>query len=301
MPKSRGSQRGEQIFRWRWSLLAGALAVAGCGGGGGSDSPAPEVIGPTAQTANRCSPGNPYAPANTLTGSLAVEKQWIRSYFNEAYLWYNEVPRVDPALPAFNTPSTYESLDNYFSALVVTSKDRFSFTYPTADWNALSQSGVSPGNGIEFVSDSRVPPRNIRIAYVEPGSGAAAAGLQRGDVLFSVNGVSADDATQMGVSILNAAAFPQPSAIGNINSWTFTRGGAFLPTVSLAVADVTKQPVLTTSVINTATGRVGYLVFNDHLATAEQQLIDAVNSFKAQGISATTAAATSTSRTSWLT
>ena len=46
-------------------------------------------------------------------------------------------------------------------------------------------------------------------------------------------------------------------------------------------ASVTSAPVQNTQVISTPTGEVGYMTFNDHLATAEQALIDAVNQLNA--------------------
>jgi len=47
--------------------------------------------------------------------------------------------------------------------------------------------------------------------------------------------------------------------------------------VSLTSANVTSTPVQNVGVIATLTGRVGYLLFNDHIATAEHALIDAIN------------------------
>jgi hypothetical protein len=53
----------------------------------------------------------------------------------------------------------------------------------------------------------------------------------------------------------------------------------------LTVAPVTKQPVLTRSVIRDSSNRnVGYLLFNDHLGAAELQLIEAFNYFNTQGV-----------------
>ena len=40
----------------------------------------------------------------------------------------------------------------------------------------------------------------------------------------------------------------------------------------------------TVATIPTASGPVGYILFNDHIATAEQQLIDAVNQLQPQNI-----------------
>jgi hypothetical protein len=54
--------------------------------------------------------------------------------------------------------------------------------------------------------------------------------------------------------------------------------------VTLTSANITKTPVPTAQVLTTATGKTGYLVFNDHHATAEDPLIQAVAQFKAAGI-----------------
>ena len=277
------------------AALAATALLASCGGGGGGSSvPNSAGIPPSSASAQQCSAANPYAASSLKTGSLALEKQWLRSYFDEAYLWYSEVPIVDPNAAAFSGADVYADLDNYFEALKTTAvtatgskKDKFGFTYPTAAWVALSQSGVTPGYGFEFVFGSLVPPnRNIRIAYIEPGSEAGAKGLQRGDQLVSVDGVSADDGSAAGVDALNAALFPDASAVGNTShSWVFVRGSSTLPTLTLTVANITKQPVLSRSVVTGSDGKkVGYLVFNDHLGAAESQLIEAVNYFKAQAI-----------------
>ena len=49
-------------------------------------------------------------------------------------------------------------------------------------------------------------------------------------------------------------------------------------------ARIAATPVQNVKTIDTASGRVGYLQFNDHVAPAEAQLIAAVNQFKSAGI-----------------
>ncbi len=279
------------------AALALAAVLSACGGGGGSGTvPNSSGIPPSSQSAQQCSATNPYASAGLKTGSLSIEKQWLRSYFDEAYLWYDEVPVVDAGAAAFsNNADVYTSLDNYFDALKTPAftttgarKDRFGFTYPTAQWNALSQGGETPGYGFEPVFGSLVvnaqnPNRNIRIAYVEPGTEAATKALRRGDQVVTVDGVSADDNTQAGVAVLNAAIFP--GTVGVAHQWVFSRAGSANFSVTLTTANITKVPVLSRSVVTAIDGKkVGYLVFNDHLATAESQLIEAVNYFATQGI-----------------
>jgi carboxyl-terminal processing protease len=277
------------------AALVLAVSVSACGGGGDSSPVANSPgIAPSSQSAQQCSPDNPYASAALKTGSLTIEKQWLRSYFDEAYLWYDEVPTVD-ASAALYTGAVYTAMNNYFKALktkAVTAsgapKDKFGFTYPTAQWNVLTQSGVTSGYGFEpvfgsLVIDNTHAHRNIRIAYIEPGTEAATKALQRGDQIVSVDGVSADDGTSAGIAVLNAAIFP--STTGVAHSWVFSRTGAANFSLTLTTANITKNPVLKYGVINALDGRrVGYMVFNDHLATAESQLVEAVNYFAGQGI-----------------
>lgn len=279
--------------RRAWIALAAAVLVAGCGGGGGSTTPSPPVA--AVAEAQRCSVSNPFrfdATTATSVGDLATEKRWLRAYMDAAYLWYREIPTVDATAPAFSADTTsgfYPSIDNYFAALKTPqltvsgrAKDEFSFTYPTRLWRQLSQSGVSLGYGIEWTLQSATPPRNIRIAYVEPGSPAEGAGLRRGDTLVSIDGISADDGTDAGVSLLNAAIFP---TVAGTYGFSFSRSGVALPAQTLTAGDVVKQAVLRTQVLDVGGQRVGYIVFNDHVIPSEAQLITAVRTLSDAGVS----------------
>lgn len=288
-------------------VLCGLLAACGGGGGGSATTPPSnnsggssgnasggssadiDPAGPSSSFAQQCAAANTLAPAAQRTATLATEKKWLRAYFDEAYLWRDEVPRVDPSLAAYNLGDTYASMDAYFEALKsrnVTDtgapRDRFSFTYPTDKWNALAQSGVEAGYGIEWKLGATTPPRRIRVAYVEAGSPAAAAGLMRGDELVSVDGVSADVATAAGVDTLNAALFPE--ARDARHSFNFKRGDTAL-TASLTSTDIARTPVPQSRVLTLPSGqRAGYLVFNDHVLPAERQLITAITTFQTQGV-----------------
>lgn len=273
------------------SLLTAALL--GCGGGGGSSSestPPPSSGNPVAQ---RCSAENPYrldAAAATTMGSLADEKRWVASYMDQAYLWYREIPSVNADAATYsNGNDVFGSLERYFNALLTPArtpsgkqKDEFSFIYPTKAWNELSQSGTSLGYGIEWYFSSQTPPRGITVAYVEPNSPAAQAGVTRGDLLVSIDGVSADDTSASGIDRLNGALFPSDNAG---HSFVFNRNGS-QQNEYLAPATVTKAPVLVTDTLDVNGRKVGYMVFNDHIASAEQPLIDAVTQFSADGIEA---------------
>jgi hypothetical protein len=98
------------------AVLAAAGLLASCGGG--SDSPAGSAFPPSSSLANMC----------TLEG----QKQYVRSYMDETYLWYDEIPAVDPA--------AYATVPAYFNALLVKPKDRFSAVLSSSAADALQWS-----------------------------------------------------------------------------------------------------------------------------------------------------------------
>ncbi|PTT87710.1 peptidase S41 [Pelomonas sp. HMWF004] len=268
----------------------GGSSGGGSSGGGTTGSLSPDPAGPSASFAQQCAANNTLAASNLRNSTLDSEKKWLRAYFDEAYLWRDEVPRVDPNLATYGGSDTAAAMDAYFEALKSPQltdsgarRDRFSFTYPTEQWKALADNGVEAGYGAEWTLGSRPPPRRIRVAYVEAGSPAAAAGLQRGDEVISVDGTSADATDTAGVDRLNAGLYP--SALGAAHTFVLQRSGAGNLTRSMTSASVSKTPVPIAQVVTTPQGtRAGYLLFNDHTAPSEGQLITAVRSFQSQGL-----------------
>jgi hypothetical protein len=69
-----------------------------------------------------------------------------------------------------------------------------------------------------------------------------------------------------------------------VHQLVLSRGGSALPPASLKALKLSMQPVQNTRVIDTPTGKVGYLLFKEHNAVAESQLVETIASFKAAGI-----------------
>jgi C-terminal processing protease CtpA/Prc len=228
------------------------------------------VFLPEANFAAQCAA--PRSGFPDVQGSTLSENNWLRSWTNDLYLWYDEVVDRDPAL--FTTPA-------YFAQLKTSdTKDRFHFSMDTSAWVAFAQSGVSAGYGVEWAIVVRSPPRRIVVAMVEPNSPAAAANLARGAEVLMVDGVDAVfDGSQAGVATLNAGIFPTTS--GETHTFTVHDPGAGTRTITMQSANVALTPVQNVRTITTSTGPVGYLLFNDHIATAESGLIDAVNKLNA--------------------
>lgn len=214
-------------------------------------------------------------------GTVLDQNNFLRSYSNDTYLWYDEIVDQDPGV--FNDPIVYfDTLRTNELTPTGQPKDKFHFTYDTEEWERLSESGVTYGYGIQWAFLTVSPPRELLIAYTEPDSPAAnlAQPLTRGARVLAIDGVDINDNTQAGVDVLNAGLFP--GSIGEQHTFTFQDlGSAGSRDVTLTSADIVSAPVQNTRVISTPTGDVGYMLFNDHIATAEQALIDAVNTLNA--------------------
>jgi hypothetical protein len=92
-----------------------------------------------------------------------------------------------------------------------------------------------------------------------------------------------NDNTAAGVDTLNAGLFPSNTG----ESHTFVvrdPGSSATRSITMVSASITSAPVQNVSVIATPSGNVGYMVFNDHIATAEEALINAVDQLIAGNI-----------------
>jgi carboxyl-terminal processing protease len=285
----------------RLTLAAlGALAflIAGCGGGDSASTPVNPPPSGNTYKAGEFLPASTYAaqckaprtgtdpttskPYPDKAGSTTAENYWLRSWSNDLYLWYSEIPDRDPALTN-DTLAYFDLLKTSATTPSGAAKDKFHFTYNTADWIALSGSGQELGYAIEWEVVTPAPPRVIMVRYVDPGSAAAAAGITRGlKVLLTDNVDVVSDNTSAGVDKILEALYPTVAGAHQIR-FTNPATSAVL-NVTLTAAVVTSDPVPIASTLNTPVGKVGYLLFNSHNAPAEAKLVAAINTLKAAGI-----------------
>jgi carboxyl-terminal processing protease len=280
--------------------LATLLGVSACGGGGGSIGTAgsgsttnaaytPGVFLPEADFAAKCA--SPRSGTDPIThvvypdvaGSSVDENNWLRSWTNDLYLWYSEVPDLNPA--SYTTVNYFPLLKTSATTASGASKDKFHFTETTQEWESLSQSNTDLGYGAQFDVISSSPPRQVVVAFTEPGSPAARApaSLARGATILAIDGTDINATDSAGVDKLNAGLTPATAG----ESHTFQvqdLGSATSRSVTLVSANVTTSSVPTVQTFSTATGTVGYLVFNNQLAQAETQLVSAINTLKAAAV-----------------
>ncbi len=280
------------------ALIISSVILASCGGGGGAggggtvgpsgSSPSQKPL-PSDALADQCV--SPRAGSSDRGGSIDTEKAWVRAFMDDTYLWYKDITPVNAAnYTVAANGSVYNALDSYFEGLLTTKRtasgklvDQFSFTIPTPDLANL-QSGVSSGYGIRFVFTSNVPPRVLRVLYVENGSPAAIAGVLRGDAITSIDGIPINDNTTAGIATLNAGINPTVASKTTVFGLLAPNGVSRTATVTSS-QNITVNPVALTKTITVGTSTVGYLVLNSFsLNSAEKQLIDAVTQLKAANI-----------------
>ncbi|MAD73509.1 MAG: peptidase [Rheinheimera sp.] len=287
-------------------LISSVFLLTACGGGGsgnigsGGGTGGGSGVTPPTWTAgvfpaesnfkNYCAtprtgtdPFNNNQPFPDRAGTSMHEKMWLRSWSNNTYLWYRELPD--------NNPANFNTVKAFFDQLKTdeltdsgAEKDNFHFSENTASYKQRTQSGVSSGYGISWSFGSTTPPRSLLVAYTEPDSPAANANILRGADLVEVNGVDfVNDNTNAGVNAINAALFPESA--GEQHEFVFLVNGGETLTVTLTSADVASSPVQNVQILDTDAGKIGYLQFNSHISLAQGQLINAVDSFADANVS----------------
>lgn len=207
------------------------------------------------------------------------ENNWLRSWSNHTYLWYDEIVDRDPGL--------YDDPLEYFDLLKTTAltpsgtpKDDVHYTYETAEWIARSQSGESAGYGAAWTIIAGRPPREALVAYTDPDTPASEARVRRGARIVSIDGIDFVNAgDRASVERLNEALFPDSA--GETHVFEFRDAGSERTrTVALTSEIIASTPVQQVRIVTSPAGAtVGYMLFNDHLRTAEKMLIGAFDWF----------------------
>lgn len=271
------------------ALLVIALLMGGCGGYDRNATP-PSVDWEAGNYdafglyANFCA--NPRTGVHPYThkafldrqGNTAHQNHFLRSWSHTKYLWYKELPDLDP--------NSYDNSGDYFEKLKTEEKttngnikDRFHFSEDEVIGDQLTYTGEQGGYGVrwKYVNGTRY------VAWVEPNTPASQAGIKRGMWLSHVDGVAINGASAAQEEVIKTVADSPP--LGTTASFIFvTQAGDDYP-VTLISQNVAASAVYSRSVIATATGNVGYLAFNTfNTYTAEDQLKEAFEFFASNTI-----------------
>ncbi|MGA9658149.1 MAG: S41 family peptidase [Asticcacaulis sp.] len=293
-------------------LLAGTLSSCG---GGGSSSGTGTVYTPPASTGgstsgwvsgvfkaassfkDRCklvrtgldSEGNAFTDKS---GTTTDEKNWLRSWTHETYLWNTEVRDVNPELSTTATATYFTYMKTDALTGSGKAKDSFHFSEPTADYLSRRNSAASAGYGAQFVVISDTVPRNVRVLYTEPGSPAEAVdggqkNLNRGTQILSVNGIDLvyGGLTQADVDTLNKGLFPQNAGI-TTNFVVRDPGAITNRAITLTSTNLSEKPVNRTRLLTDDAGnKVGYILFNTFSPfSSEREIVDAMTDMQTANV-----------------
>lgn len=252
MLKKRYSVKLIIVLVWALPLVF----LSACGGDGAGATLGRSATAPVTSSNNIC--------------SAESQKTWVRSYLDDIYLWYADI--IDLGEGNYSNPV------DYFYALLVKSKDRFSFVLPQSEADSFFESGDLIGYGLNLVRDSQ---NKIRVIYSDPGSPADQQNIQRGAEIVGINGVplalvSAEDFS----AALNPSVVNYTTVLNIMDA-----NSSVQRNVQLTSSTITLTPVLKSTIISTMGGeKIGYIVFNEHIQTAEQALINSLTGFSVEGI-----------------
>ena len=273
MPGKLNSVFAKSLESW---LIVCLVLLSACGGGGSDGpktTPTRTTLTPSAQLAKTCV--SPEPAAGEIQGTADNEKAWVRSFVDERYLWYKDVPNLDA--------SQFASAADYFDVLKTSAKnsvggdlDRFHWS-ETPDTYEQYNAGIAVDYGIDWSHATKSPPRSFVVYNVEPESPAGKAGVQRGDRLLKVDGIDVVNAADL--TDIYKGLFPQDQAEHTLE---LQRGTSNL-NFALKAGQYATTPVRGAKVIPNNGNKVAYLYFDAFIAKSQDALITAFNTFKSQG------------------
>lgn len=233
------------------TILVTSALLAACGGGGDSTAAF----------------GNAGYGAQPASCSTADQRTWLKAYMADQYFW-------SANLGAPNESAT--SLDAYFRSLLFTPTDRFSNGQSTAQFNQFFTEGTRTGYGysLAFADAAQTI---LQVRFTEPLSPVGLAGMQRGDTIVSVDGLTPAQITTGSLANVDTAGVPR--------SFTVKSANGVVRTFSATSANYALTPVLATRVLTAQNGaRVGYLAYQEFIASSASALGNAFDTFRAAGV-----------------
>ena len=251
-----------------------SLLVAACGGGGDSSvttastplTPATTTTptSPIATTPQLLASGYPGDPASC---TVAGQRRWLDDYMADQYFW-----SANRRVP--NAAAT--TLDAYFQSQLFVPTDRYSYAQELAAFTQFFNEGTRTGYGYSLAfADATQTKLQIRI--VEPLSPAAAAGLQRGDTVLSIDGFSPTNIVNGSLTTVSTTGIPRTFSIENPLGTQRT--------LTMVSRNFLLSPVLTDKVLTAANGaKVGYLAYQEFTTLSLSALGASFNRFRAAGV-----------------
>lgn len=229
-----------------------------------------------------CDPNNitDEDPASEISAETLEINEWIDGIMNEVYLWNTKIPssvnykqEADPA--------------ELFDKMLYKEEDRWSWI--TDNWSALQDelkgTPVSMGFAPAFYyKDSETTDVITIIKYVYKDSPAEKAGLKRGDIILTYNGVTPNDGNYYDLCSGNSYTV----GLGTYSSEqkSYVSNGV---EITISALSFDANPVQHYEVKEIEGYKIGYFVYTDFTEGVNGAYLDSIDSamdyFKANGVS----------------
>jgi len=193
-------------------------------------------------------------------------REQIVAVMNYWYLWNEDVPEVDI--------KAYETRQELLDAMVNQEFDRWSYITEESTFDQYYKQGTYAGHGFGLRYDDTGA---LRITLVYPGSPADSSGITRGFEVLEINGRNIN-------SIDNMDAALGDDVEGVVNQFKMRDTAGEVVDVTMSKTEVEIVTVLDRRVIEQNGQKIGYLVFNNFIERAEQDLKEAFSYFASEGI-----------------
>ena len=270
-------------------LLVAAITIAlsACGSGGGSDdnpttitgANTPADTGTSTETDISTSPLTPNDADDVVDlgdptqCNAATQKQWAFNALQDYYLFADQVPNTDPQV--------FDSASDVVRQLRFEERDPFSSVSNATSASLQFDAGLTFGVGYRWRYDDE---GDARIIEVRPASPFGLAGVERGDIILTLDGLQWDDETldaTFGERVIGTPDNPATS------DWQIRKRD----TGEVVELEITSAQYRIDTVLRATTytnpafdGRTGYLFFSSFLNTSVQELEAAADFFQERQI-----------------
>jgi len=212
---------------------------------------------------------DPDLPKETL-----ILNNWIHEGMHDAYLWEQFLPNL--------SPNKEPDSRAYFYKLLY-QEDRDSWIVDDYEELAAMFDGVQLATGISanpgLIDNNEVI---TIVEYVTPNSPAADSGIERGDIIYAIDGQSLDTSNYYSL-------YYQSTATLEFADWD---GSQILPDgrkITLTAVELNQNPIVHSEVIDYQGQKIGYLVYTQFTAGQNDEWLQELNivfdDFKTQGVS----------------
>ncbi|MCK6510734.1 S41 family peptidase [Myxococcota bacterium] len=201
------------------------------------------------------------------------QKSYVYAMLRDVYFWADKIPQEDPQ--RFGSPEEILQALRYDKAKG--GYDRWSYITNLQSHTDFDTKGEYVGIGFNMAYD---PKGKLRVSLAHADSPAGKAGLERGQLILSINGKALKEIEEQN---LWATIFGEPSA-GVAVEMTIQEEGKEARSLRFLKGTIHVRSVFLHKIIERAGKKIGYLLFNQFIEPSIGELDEAFASFRAQGI-----------------